>query len=326
MSARQKRVSLTQEVIRILRNTKQDLPDETKNNFLSEFSLRMKESGYSERFRLEVISSGVAGYEKQLARAEAGICPLYRPKGYNSEQKARKKLISKRSWYKPFSTVLFCPPSPYSQLAMELRKIVELETKGKGWSVKVIERAGIKLQHQMPGLKDPSSCEKEDCFIHSTGGKGDCSKEGLNYKGTCLTCKEIGPSSEVDRDGKVRLLTGVRRGLKSIYWGESGFNGYTRGRQHLEALKKPKKHTENAFVKHREDFHKGEEEKVKYRLDVVRCYARAMDRQIGEGCFILSPEADLLMNGKMDHMQPVVGRMIVSTTVQSGRRRNRNTG
>ena len=114
----------------------------------------------------------------------------------------------------------------------------------------------------------------------------------------------------------MRLLTGVRR----------GFNGYTRGRQHLEALKKPKKHTENAFVKHREDFHKGEEEKVKYRLDVVRCYARAMDRQIGEGCFILSPEADLLMNGKMDHMQPVVGRMIVSITVQSGRRRNRNTG
>ena len=64
---------------------------------------------------------------------------------------------------------------------MELRKIVELETKGKGWSVKVIERAGIKLQHQMPGLKDPSSCEKEDCFIHSTEGKGDCSKEGLIY-------------------------------------------------------------------------------------------------------------------------------------------------
>ena len=178
----------------------------------------------------------------------------------------------------------------------------------------------------MPGLKDPSSCEKEDCFIHSTGGKRDCSKEGLIYKGTCLTCKEIGPSIEVDRDGKVRLLTGVRRGLKSIYWGKRGFNSYTRGRQHLEALKKPKKHTENAFVRHREDFHKGEEEKVKYRLDVVRCYARAMDRQIGEGCFILSPEADLLMNGKMDHMQPVVGRMIVSTTVQSGRRRNRNTG
>ena len=30
-----------------------------------------------------------------------------------------------------------------------------------------------------------------------------------------------------------------------------------------------------------------------------------MDRQIGEGCFIQSPEAEFLMNGKLDHMQPV---------------------
>ena len=70
----------------------------------------------------------------------------------------------------------------------------------------------------------------------------------------------------------------------------------------------------------------GEEADVKFRMDVVRCYGRAMDRPIGEGCFILSPEADILMNGKLDHMKPVVGRMVVSTTVHSGRRRDRNSG
>ena len=159
-----------------------------------------------------------------------------------------------------------------------------------------------------------------------SGGKGDCRKEGLVYKGTCLTCKVKGPSSEVDKNGKVKLLTGARGGLKSIYWGESGFNGYTRGRQHLEAIQKPKKHQENAFVRHTEDCHLGEEGEVKYKMEVVKCYARAMDRQIGEGCFIQSPEADLLMNGKLDHMQPVVGRMIISTAVFSGRRRGRNPG
>ena len=99
--------------------------------------------------------------------------------------------------------MLFCAPSPGIELAGKLRKVVEEETKGKGWSVKVIERAGIKLQHQVPGLKEPESCGKDDCFIHTTGGKGDCRKEGLVYKGTCLTCEEKGPSSEVDRDGDV---------------------------------------------------------------------------------------------------------------------------
>ena len=52
---------------------------------------------------------------------------------------------------------------------------------------------------------------------------------------------------------------------------------------------------------------------------------RAMDRQVCEGCYILT-EADLLMNGKLDHMQPVVGMMVVSTTVHSWRRRGRNNG
>ena len=50
----------------------------------------------------------------------------------------------------------------------------------------MIERAGVKLQYQMPGLKEPSTCDKEDCFLNTTGGKGDRRKEGLVYKGTCL--------------------------------------------------------------------------------------------------------------------------------------------
>ena len=119
---------------------------------------------------------------------------------------------------------------------------------------------------------------------------------------------------------------GARGRVKSIYWGESAGNGYTRGGQHSEAIAKPKQHQENAFVRHREDCHQGEEEEVRFRMDVVRFYSKAMYRQIGEGCLIQSSEADLLMNGKLDHFAPVVGRMVVSTAVQSGRRRVRNTG
>ena len=63
-----------------------------------------------------------------------------------------------------------------------------------------------------------------------------------------------------------------------------------------------------------------------FRMYVVRFYSKAMYRQIGEGCLIQSSEAELLMNGKLDHFAPVVGRMVASTAVQSGRRRVRNTG
>ena len=151
MPNRQKRVCLVQEVVRIFRNTTQDLPIDIRNNFVSEFCLRLKMSGYSEKFRLEVVTSAMACYEKQLARAADGTCPLYRPKGYKEEERKRKKIIKKRSRYKPFSTILFCPPSPDSQLAKALRKIVQEETENKGWSVKVVERAGVKLLYQLPG-------------------------------------------------------------------------------------------------------------------------------------------------------------------------------
>ena len=219
-------------------------------------------SGYSEQFRFEVISSGVACYEKQLARVAQGICLLYRPKGYKEEERRKKKFIKKTSWARPFSTVLFCSPTPNNELAKTLRKIAEAETDGNGWSVKIIERAGLKLQHQMPGLKEPSECCKDDCFLHITGGKGDCRKEGLVYKGSFLTCEDQGPSSEVDADGNVQVLEQRRQKVKSIYWGESSFGAYIRGKQHLKALEKPKSHQENAFVRHREDFHLGEENVV----------------------------------------------------------------
>ena len=141
----------------------------------------------------------------------------------------------------------------------------------------MVERAGVKLQYQLPGLKEPSDCGKEDCFLHTTGGKGDCRKEGLLYKGTCLTCLRQGPSSEVDKDGRVKLLEGERKsGVKSIYWGESSYGAFVRGKQHLQALERPKKHQDNAFVRHREDFHSGEEGDVRYRFEKVRCCTKCL--------------------------------------------------
>ena len=120
-----------------------------------------------------VISCG----EKQLTRDDAGTCPLYRPKGYMEEERRKKKTLKRTSWYRPFTSVLFCPPCPGSKLAMEIRKVIEEETKGKNWAVKVIDRAGLKLMNQLPSLREPMKCRKSDCFTHTTGGRGNCRKE-----------------------------------------------------------------------------------------------------------------------------------------------------
>ena len=47
------------------------------------------------------------------------------------------------------------------------------------------------------------------------------------------------------------------------------------------------------------------EEEVKFKMDVVGFYSKAMFWQIREGCLIQSWAAELLMNGKLDHSAPV---------------------
>ena len=85
----------------------------------------MKDGGYSAQFRKGVLECGVKGYNKQVQRDKDGVCPLYRPKGYLSEERYRKKEIRKMASYKPFDPVLFCPPTPNSKLAKDFRKIAE---------------------------------------------------------------------------------------------------------------------------------------------------------------------------------------------------------
>ena len=77
-----------------------------------------------------------------------------------------------------------------------------------------------------------------------------------------------------------------------------------------------------AFVRHSEDFHMGEVGVFKYKLEPVRYYTRAMPRLVGEWCCLLALEADILMNGKKDHCKPEVGRVVITNTVHTERRRN----
>ena len=66
MPASVKRTSLTQYGLRILRNTKLEVPWPEKAAMLSEFSARLRDSGYSQRFRQEVIRSILSGWDRMV--------------------------------------------------------------------------------------------------------------------------------------------------------------------------------------------------------------------------------------------------------------------
>lgn len=283
-----RRISLIQEVVRILRNTSKRVETKDKIYLLNEFSLRLKLSGYKEKARQTIIKSGMEAYENQVKRDEDGIRPMYRPKGYKEEERRKKKARNKTSWYKPHDSVLFIPPTPKGELLEKMKEIVDSVGKGK-ITVKIVERAGKKLKSILPGLKEETNCNREDCVVHKNGGRGNCNIEGAVYRGECITCKE---------DER-----------QCVYIGETGRSTYVRGKQHMTAMKNPNRQTSssNAFAKHMIKHHNGSP-RTKFRVDVVATFKKPLERQVREGIEIIRAEADELMNSKLDHYLPTVRR------------------
>ena len=47
------------------------------------------------------IQAGLLSYKKQLEQSDSGVTPLYRPWEWNREERDKKKLLAKSSWYRP---------------------------------------------------------------------------------------------------------------------------------------------------------------------------------------------------------------------------------
>ena len=130
MSDRTKRSALTQEAIQILRNCTMSLPWTRKAQLLSDFSLRMKISGYSERYRETVIKSAISAWKKQVEMDQTGECPLYRKREWRQDERRKQKEYKKVGWYKKLGGqtndfAIFCPASPGSRLATKWKNEME---------------------------------------------------------------------------------------------------------------------------------------------------------------------------------------------------------
>ena len=75
-----KRTALTQYGLRILRNTKLEVEWSVKAAMLSEFMERLRDSGYSHRFRQEILQSVLTGWESIVEEHLAGRRPINRPR------------------------------------------------------------------------------------------------------------------------------------------------------------------------------------------------------------------------------------------------------
>ena len=91
LSFSKKRTILTQECLRRLRNTKIELGPEVQRKHLSNFMLQLKNSGYIQKFRRDVLDSGLKAFQKMVEDDKNGIKPLYRSRDWNWEDRQKSK-------------------------------------------------------------------------------------------------------------------------------------------------------------------------------------------------------------------------------------------
>ena len=155
-------------------------------------------------------------------------------------------------------------------------------------------------------------CSRDNCFLHRSSTRGTAPPVRSRPR-------EVGNGEVV-----VEEVAHRRPGVTASYTGESGFSFGVRGSQHLKALEKPE---DKAFVKHISEYHKGEESKVKFNVEIVGHYSKPVERQVCEGVYVHSDQSDMVMNSKLEHHLPAVSRVTFSSSaVEGGRGRGRGRG
>ena len=221
---------------------------------LNLFMLKLKNSGYSKKFRKEILNSALNAFEKMLADDKAGVKPLYRSRTWNCEERKRAKLNKRQNWWNKdnskvqYKSVLFVTPTPGGVLAGEIRKREAELNKESGERIKVVERAGMKIKDIL-GSKNPlkkSTCTQKVCPLctkskhvepNTEESRHPCNTNNVGYRWRCLKCQE---------------MDNVK-----VYEGETGRSARIRGGEHLRDLEK--KREKSALYKHVKNFHIDEE-------------------------------------------------------------------
>ena len=265
-----------------------------------EFSQKMRDSGYEEKMRREVIDAGVKIYREQVRKDEAGERSLYRRRTQDREQKEEAKRKKRNFWKKKkdkgggsdrkeeegkIKMPIFVPYTENEELLRRFKK----RAKESGIDVVFIERTGYSIQNQLEKA-DPfeeDGCERDDCFPCEEEGSGTrCERRGAGYDIICGTCVEP-----------------VAR-----YSGQTGRNSYIRGREHLRGYANKKEG--NVLMEHDKEYHGGEG-KTKFTMKIRRIYGRDNTRRMVNEAAEIEGNDGIVMNSRNEYKQSCLPRVRV---------------
>ena len=170
--------------------------------------------------RHQVVVTALERWDKMCEEEDKGVRPVHRPREWREQERRLEKEMKSQNWHRgeggQVSAPLIIDPTSGSMLK-EMKKECKKFEELTGMRVVVMERAGSAIKHlaKSEPLKS-KGCGRNDCFPCSSRSS-KCEKNGVGYSICCETCKLAGKTT--------------------IYSGETGKNGFTRGKQHQDALR-----------------------------------------------------------------------------------------
>ena len=294
LSSRVKRATMSNDALRRLLCCSPNLEEHKRVEVMEEYARMLRRSGYSQKFRHEIISDAVQGFENMQRREQEGGQPVDRPRSYDEEGRRRRKEEKRGRWYRkePRGTniregALIIPPTPDGELAKALKRACEEELKGSKINLSVQERGGRQLGQvlgtSVPGASKRKHCQRPRCFPCNTGQEGVCRRTGVGYEISCSICEQT---------------------ICSKYAGETGRNLFKRGDEHLNDLEK--RVAEKPLWKHIQEKHGGRMEVdifEHFNMTLKGIFFKPQRRKADEGVRISHLNPDTRMNSKDEFRQ-----------------------
>ena len=294
-----KRATLTQEGVRRMLNTSTNTPISERNQILQDWDLKMNLSGYSRSFRGNVISSAILIYNQKLLVAHQGGQPVHRPTGWQASERNLNTNINKHTWYHGNGKIanqapLIIDSTPTGKLESDIREILAEASKNTNVNIKLVVRGGRKIVKNAPS--DPFAsrlCSRPQCKVcTSTDSLGGCKQASIGYTLTCDPC--------------------AQSDIVATYQGESSKSAFERGEQHAKGL--VKKADDNPIWKHSE-LHHDSDNQIGFTMKVTGRFAKPMIRQENEAIRIRESEAVHEMNSRSEFHQPVIIRLVPTSSI-----------
>ena len=214
---------LTHECFRRLHNCSDTLPEEEKVEILNKFMSDLKDSGYNEKERKNILEAGLKTFSNLKEKEKNGERPFYRSRFFQQDGKINLQHKKSRNWFKTgkngncFKSVMFVEATPGDKLLKMLKETEERFKIDVNYRIKFASKSGIKLKSIFNNAsKSKKTCEDE-CVKRNgeTIANIKCKKNSVCYVCICKTC-EI-------------------QGKKKEYHGETARNLHARSVEHYNA-------------------------------------------------------------------------------------------